>query len=65
MKNKEKPEILIPRGYAVDEMLDLDGDLWDEKPIGVEEVKTKVDLIVAGYQTLRDQCGPEEEPKKE
>ena len=21
------------------EMLDLDGDLWDEKPIGVEEVK--------------------------
>ena len=34
MKNKEKPEILIPN-----EMLDLDGDLWDEKPIGVEEVK--------------------------
>ena len=25
MKNKEKPEILIPRGYSVDEMLDLDG----------------------------------------
>ena len=39
MKNKEKSEILIPRGYSVDEMLDLDGDLWDEKPIGVEEVK--------------------------
>ena len=39
MKNKEKPEIVIPRGYSVDEMLDLDGDLWDEKPIGVEEVK--------------------------
>lgn len=39
MKNKEKPEILIPRGYSPDEILDLDGDLWDEKPIGVEEVK--------------------------
>ena len=39
MKNKEKPEILIQKGYSVDEILDLDGDLWDEKPIGVEEVK--------------------------
>ena len=36
MNNKEKPEILIPRGYLVDEMLDLEGDLWDENPIGVE-----------------------------
>ena len=36
MKNREKPEILIPKGYSPDEMLDLDGDL---KPIGVEEVK--------------------------
>ena len=39
MKNREKPEILIPKGYSIDEMLDMDGDLWDEKPIGVEEVK--------------------------
>lgn len=39
MKNKEKPEILIPKGYSPDEILDLDGDLWDETPIGVEEVK--------------------------
>ena len=23
MKNKEKPEILIPKGYSVDEMLDF------------------------------------------
>ena len=23
MKNKEKPEILIPRGYSVDELLDV------------------------------------------
>ncbi len=38
MKNKEKPEILIPKGYSIDEMLDMDGDLWDEDPIGVEEV---------------------------
>ena len=40
-KNKEIPEILIPRGYSVDEILDLEGDLWDEKPIGVEEVKIR------------------------
>ena len=39
MKNKEKPKILIPKGYPVDEILDMEGDLWDEKPIGVEEVK--------------------------
>ena len=39
MKNREKPEILIPKGYSVDEMLDTEGALWDEKPVGVEEVK--------------------------
>lgn len=39
MKNREKPEILIPKRYSVDEMLDMDGDLWEEAPIGVEEVK--------------------------
>lgn len=39
MKNKEKTEIVIPSGYSLDELLDLDGDLWDEKPIGVEEVR--------------------------
>ena len=38
--NKAVPEIVIPKGYSIDEMLDLDdGDLWDEKPIGTEEVK--------------------------
>lgn len=41
MKNKEKPEILIPRGYRLDEMLDLEGDLWDEDPIGQEEVRIR------------------------
>ena len=40
MRNNKKAEIVIPKGYSVDEMLDLDdGDLWDEKPIGMEEVK--------------------------
>ena len=39
MKNKEKPEILIPKGYCLDEMLDFEGDLWDEKPEFTEEVK--------------------------
>ena len=39
MKNKEKPEILIPKGYRLDEMLDFEGDLWDEKPEFTEEVK--------------------------
>ena len=38
-KNKKIPEILIPKGYSLDEMLDLEGDLWDDDPIGVEEVK--------------------------
>lgn len=38
--NKAVPEIVIPKGYSIEEMLDLDdGDLWDEKPIGTEEVK--------------------------
>ena len=36
--NKAVPEIVIPKGHSIDEMLDLaDGDLWDEKPIGTEE----------------------------
>lgn len=38
--NKAVPEIVIPKGYSIDEILDFDdGDLWDEKPIGMEEVK--------------------------
>ena len=41
MKNKEKTEIVIPSGYSLDELLDLDGDLWDEKPISVEEVRIR------------------------
>ena len=39
-ENKVVTEIVIPKEYSIDEMLDLDdGDLWDEKPIGMEEVK--------------------------
>lgn len=41
MKNREKSEILIPRGYRPDEMLDFEGDLWDERPIGAEEVRIR------------------------
>ena len=37
---KEIPELHIPRGYAVDEFLDFDdGDLAEEKPVVVEEVR--------------------------
>ena len=39
MKNKEKPEIIVPKGNPVNERPGMEGDLWDEKPIGVEEVK--------------------------
>ena len=41
MSNNEKSEIVIPKGYAIDEMLDLEGDLWDEDPIGQEEVRIR------------------------
>ena len=36
---KNLPEIVIPKGYRLDEMLDLEGDLWDEKPEFQEEVR--------------------------
>ena len=42
--NKAVPEIVIPKGYSIDEILDFDdGDLWDEKTIGMEEVKIHFD----------------------
>ena len=33
MKDKVNglPEVVIPKGYRLDEMLDFEGDLWDEK----------------------------------
>ena len=43
-ENKAVPEIVIPKGNSIDEMLDLDdGDLWDDKPIGMVEVKIPFD----------------------
>lgn len=41
-KDKEIPEIKIPRGYEIDEILDMGvGGLGDEKPILQEEVKIR------------------------
>lgn len=36
-----KPEIVIPKGYSIDEILDMADDLGDEKPMFQEEVKVK------------------------
>ena len=34
MKNKAKPpEIVVPKGYAIDEILDMTDDFEDEEPI--------------------------------
>ena len=41
MNSRALREIVIPKGYAIDEMLDLEGDLWDEDPIGQEEVRIR------------------------
>lgn len=43
MKNKTDiiPEIIIPKGYAIDEILDISDDFGDEEPIYTEEVKVK------------------------
>ena len=39
MKNNNVSEILVPKGYRLDEMLDFEGDLWDERPEFQEEVR--------------------------
>ncbi len=43
MKNKTGiiPEIIIPKGYSIDEYLDMSDDFGDEEPIYTEEVKIK------------------------
>ena len=43
MNNKTKaiPEIVIPKGYSIDEMLDFEDELSDEEPVGCEEVKIR------------------------
>ena len=43
--NNAFPESVLPKGNSIEEMLDLDdGDLWDEKPSGMEEVKIHFEL---------------------
>lgn len=39
--NEQLPEIVIPKGYSIDEILDMTDDFGDEKPIFVEEVKVR------------------------
>lgn len=39
-KKSDVPEIVIPKGYEIDEFLDMDEDgFGDEQPILTEEVK--------------------------
>ena len=41
-KSNEVPEIVIPKGYEIDEIVDTDeSDFGDEQPIGEEEVKVR------------------------
>lgn len=40
-KNNEIPEVVIPKGYAVDEILDMGEDFGDEEPLVAEEVKIR------------------------
>lgn len=42
MKNKQEneiPEIIIPKGYEIDEILDMDDE--EEEPIYMEEVRIR------------------------
>lgn len=41
-KNNHVPEIVIPKGYDIDEIVDTDeDDFGDEQPILTEEVKIR------------------------
>ena len=40
-KTEEVPEIVIPKGYDMSEILDMSDDFGDEEPIYTEEVKLK------------------------
>lgn len=43
-KEKNVPEIVIPKGYEIDELLDIDNNGYtDESPLYIEEVKIKVE----------------------
>lgn len=43
MKNKKDiiPVIIIPKGYSIEEILDMADELGNEEPIFQEEVKVK------------------------
>lgn len=43
MKKKidEVPEIVIPKGYDIDEILDMSDDFGNEEPIYTEEIKIR------------------------
>ncbi len=40
-KNNTVPEIVIPKGYDIDEIVDTSDDFGDEQPILTEEVKIR------------------------
>lgn len=40
-ETNEVPEVVIPKGYGIDEILDMSDDFGDEKPILTEEVKVR------------------------
>ncbi len=40
-KTEKIPEIKIPKGYEIDEILDMSDDFGDEEPIYTEEVKIR------------------------
>ncbi|MCM1441243.1 MAG: hypothetical protein NC131_18870 [Roseburia sp.] len=40
-KTSEIPEIVIPKGYEIDEFLDTSDEFGDEEPIFTEEVKIR------------------------
>ena len=40
-ETNEVPEVVIPKGYDIDEILDMSNDFGDEEPILAEEVKVR------------------------
>lgn len=40
-ETNEVPEVVIPKGYEIGEILDMSDDFGDEEPILTEEVKVR------------------------
>lgn len=40
-KKKDKPVVVIPKGYTVEEWLDMENDYADERAIREEEVRIR------------------------